>query len=91
MSYNAQILVDTGATGYAFVDRRLMYETCSILGIDPIKLAKPRLIRGYDGQSCKKLITYALYPNLILSGHKELTVPILITDLGHHAVILGKP
>ena len=90
-SYSIQILVDTGATGYAFIDRSLVSEICELLEINPIRLAKPKKLRGYDGQIAKKPITEALYPNLVLPGHKELTAPMLITDLGQHAAILGKP
>ena len=85
------MLIDTGATGYAFVNKRLVHEICQLLGISPIKLSKPKLVRGYDGQLCKKPITHAIYPNLMLPGHKEYTAPFLIAELGQHAVILGKP
>lgn len=90
-AYNLHFLVDTGATGYAFVDRRLAKEICQTLAIEPVQLSKPKLVRGYDGQLCKKPITHAIYPNLILPGHKEPTAPMLIADLGQHAAILGKP
>jgi hypothetical protein len=60
------------------------------------KRASPRevlekLIRGYDGKISKKAITHKILPNLTIGSHKELTVPMLIADIGHHEAILGKP
>lgn len=89
--YSIQILIDTGCTGYAFIDRKLVGEICDLLGIVPMPLAKPKPVRGFDGKISKALITHALYPNLSLRGHSEATAPMLITDLGQHAAILGKP
>ena len=90
-SFPITFLADTGATGYAFVDRSLVPEICERLGIEPISLAKPKKVRGYDGKLAKKSITEAIYPNWVLLGHKQLTAPMLITDLGQHMAILGKP
>ena len=54
-------------------------------------LAKPRLLRSYDRQLAGRPITHAIYPSLDIEGHTEVTVPMLITRLGNHKVILGKP
>jgi predicted aspartyl protease len=83
-------LVDTGATGYGFIDECVAQEVCTALGIQPLLLSKPIPIGGYDGQLSKRLITHAIYPNLMTQDHTERTAPLLITTLGQHPIILGK-
>lgn len=58
--YSIQILIDTGCTGCAFIDRKLIGEICDLLGIVPMPLAKPKRVRGLDGKISKALITHAL-------------------------------
>ena len=43
-------LLDTSATGIAFVDVAMMRHVCKMLHILFISLAKPKLVRGFDGQ-----------------------------------------
>jgi len=90
-SYRLRPLIDSGSAAYALVHIKLADQICQKLGIQPISLAKEKLIRGYDGKLAKKAITHKILPNLIIEGHKELTVPMLIADIGHHEAILGKP
>ena len=90
-SYPLRLLVNTGATGYAFIDRSLVPSICERLNIEPIPLFKPKRVRGFDEQISPRPLTHCIHPNLILQGHKELTAPLFITDLGPHAAILGKP
>ena len=90
-SYPLRFLVDTGATGYAFIDRSLVPSICEHLGIEPVPLSKSKRVRGFDGQISPRPLTHCIHPNIILQGHKELTAPLFITDLGSHAAILGKP
>ena len=89
--YEAPLLVDTGATGYSFVNERMIKAICNAIGVSPIPLSKPKKVRGYNGQISKTLITYIILLGLELNSYKELTVPMLITDLGQHDVILSKP
>ena len=91
MKHAVSALLDTGATGYSFIDEEEAQFVCTKLGIQPLPLAKPRPLRGYDGQLAKGPITHAIYPSLDIEGHTEVTVPMLITRLGNHKVILGKP
>ena len=83
-------LVNTGATGYGFIDEKVAQQVCTALGIEPLPLLKPKPIRGYDGQFSKRPITHAIYPSLKVQDHTERTAPLLITTLGQHPVILGK-
>ena len=83
-------LFDTGAIGIAFVDIAMTRHMCEVLQILFILLAKPKLIRGFDGQLALD-ITYAIYLILTVQGHLELLVPILMTKLDQHSLILDKP
>jgi hypothetical protein len=82
-------LIDTGATGYGFIDERAAQDVCSALGIQPNPLLRPKPIRGFDGHLARP-ITYAIYPSLTIQSHSERTAPLLITRLGQHPMILGK-
>jgi hypothetical protein len=60
-----RVLIDTGATGYRFIDERTAQEVCSALGIQPILLSRPKPIRGFNGRLVKP-ITHAIYPSLTI-------------------------
>lgn len=83
-------LMDTGATGYAFIDRKLAQRICETEKIVPMPLDRPKQLIGFNGLSVQP-ITQAIYPQFHIQGHTEITCPMLITDLGQHEVILGKP
>jgi len=83
--------VDTGAIGYTFINKALVPAIYDALCLDPWPLAKPKRIRGFNRVVRKKPITYTIYPTLQLDGYTELTLLILITDLGSYSAILGKP
>ena len=51
---------------------------------------KPKPIRGYDDQLSRKLITHVIYPGIVIQDHRELTAPLLITELRQHPLILDK-
>ena len=85
-------LVDTGATEYAFIDEMTAHIICENLKISLIPLSKPKPVKGFnDEHLAKRLITHAIYPGLTVQDHSELTAPMLITPLGQHFIILGKP
>ena len=83
-------LIDTGATGWSFVDEDIARILCNGLQMEPVRLSKPRPLKGFDGQRAKS-VTHAIYPTLTVQNHSESTCPMLITKLGHHDMILGKP
>ncbi len=68
----------------------LVDRVCKELKIQPISLTKEKLIKEYDEKIFKKTITYKILSNLIIESHKKLTVSMLIADIDHHEVILGK-
>ena len=43
-------LLDTGATGYFFVDPSMVRRVCDKLHIEPVRLSKPKALRGFDGK-----------------------------------------
>ena len=83
-------LLNTGATGIIFIDLAMTCHVCEVLQIFFIQLAKPKLIRGFDGKSAPPII-YAIYPTLTVQGHTKSLALFLITKLGQHLLILGKP
>lgn len=86
----SKALIDTGATGYAFIDESTAHSVCELLDISPVALQKPKALRGFDGKLVPS-ITHAIYPTLQVQDHIETTCPLLITNLGQHPIILGKP
>ena len=82
--------LDIEAIGVAFIDLAMARHVCDVLQISFIQLAKPKLIRGFDGKLAPS-ITHAIYPTLTVQGYTKLLAPFLITKLGQHPLILGKP
>jgi len=90
ISYSLKSLIDTGAADYSFIDELIAQNVCDHLQIEPLSLIKLKPIRGFDDHYAKKLITHAIYSNLTVQGHMERSVPMLITRLSQHQMILGK-
>ena len=63
---------------------------CDELHIEPVRLSKPKALRGFNGKPAPN-VTHAIYPTMTILDHKETTTPILITKLGQHQIILRKP
>ena len=84
-------LLDTGATGIAFIDETMARHVCDVLKISFLPLAKSKPLKGFDGKPARRPITHAIYPTLTVQGHSELLAPMLVTSLGQHPIILGKP
>ena len=84
-------LVDTGTTGYAFINEITAHIICENLRISPIPLLKPKSVKGFDEHLAKRSITHAIYPGLTVQDYSELTAPMLIIPLGQHLIILEKP
>ena len=82
-------LLNTGATGIAFIDLEMARHVCDVLKISFIQLAKPKPIREFNGKPVS-LITYAIYLTLTVQGNTKSLAFFLITKLGQHLLILGK-
>ena len=89
-SFSLRSLIDSDSVAHTLIHANLVNRVCEKLGIEPIPLAKEKLIRGYNGKISKKIITHKILLNLIIESHKELTVSMLIADIDHHEVILSK-
>ena len=87
---NATTLVDTYATRYGFIDEKFAEIVYQTLEIEPQRLTKPKPIQGFDGRAAQP-VTHAIYPTLSVGSHTESLAPLLITKLGHHPMILGRP
>ena len=83
-------LLDTGATGVAFIDETIARHVCDVLKISFLPLAKPKPLKGFDGKPARP-ITHAIYPTLTVQGYSKFLAPMLVTSLGQHPIILGKP
>ncbi len=83
-------LIDSDSTIYILIHTKLVDQICQKLEIQLIWLAKEKLIREYDEKLARKIITHKILPNLTVESHKKLTVSMLIADINHHDVILGK-
>ena len=89
--HTVSALLDTGATGFSFIDEKEAHFLCDKLGIAPVPISRPRPLRGYNGQLAPNPITHAIFPSLDIDGRVESTIPMLIVKLGNHKMILGKP
>ena len=83
-------LLNTEATSTAFIDLAMVCHVCDVLQIFFIQLAKLKPIRGFDGKPAP-LITHAIYLTLTVQGHTKLLALFLVTKLGQHLLIFGKP
>jgi len=90
-SFSLRSLIDSGSAAYTIIHTILVDRVCKELRIQPISLAKEKLIKGYDEKISKKTIIHKILSNLIIESHKKLTVSMLIADIDHHEVILEKP
>ena len=83
-------LLDTGATEVVFIDEAIARHIAHVLKISIFLLTKPKPLKGFNGKPARP-ITHALYPTLTVQGHSKLLAPMLVTSLGQHPIILGKP
>lgn len=88
--FKTKAMIDNGCTGYAFINNSIVREVCEQLQVSPVRLSKARRVKGYDGRM-GGFITHAIYPRMKIRDHVESSTPMLITRLGHHDIILGKP
>ena len=83
-------LVDTGATGYSFIDTTLARYLCQMLQISSVPLAKKKTVGGYS-DNMLRTITHAIYPTMKVASDTQHTAPMLVVKLGYHPIILGRP
>jgi len=89
-SFNLHSLINSDSIIYMIIHFNLVNKVCEKLKIQFISLTKEKLIKYYDENIFKKIITHKILFNLIIESHKKLTVSMLIVDINHHKVILSK-
>ena len=86
---NTAALADTGANAFALLDTKCARKISEFLNTPLETLKRPVPVRGYNGQAGKP-ITSILRTHLRVNGRRLYNMPFLVTDLGHHDVILGR-
>ena len=74
-------LLDTRATGIAFIDLAMARHVCNVLQISFIQLAKSKPIREFNDKLASPII-YTIYLILTVQGHTKLLAFFLVTKLG---------
>jgi transposase InsO family protein/predicted aspartyl protease len=81
-------LIDTGANGHTFIDKKFVRTVERYLGVPPTPLKIPCKVRGFDGQQTTP-ITHSIELALVVDG-RRIRTPMLIVGLGEHDMILGR-
>lgn len=82
-----QALVDSGATGYAFIDSSFAH-THSF----PLESISPHRLNVVDGrESSAGLVNRMAHLPFAINSHTEQNLPCYVTKLGQYPLILGKP
>jgi predicted aspartyl protease len=80
-------LIDSGATGYAFIDEEFAISR----GLPLYRLKEPRTLEVIDGRPIESgEVTAITKVKMIIHKHVE-EIPMLVTKLGHYPVVLGIP
>ena len=82
-------LVDTGATGYSFIDTPLAHFLCDFFEISMMPIPK-KTVGGF-GNNMTRTITQAIYPTMKVASDTQRTATMLSVNLGTHRIILGRP
>ena len=82
-----QALCDTGATGFAFIDKAFTRHH----NLPKFELQTPRVMDVIDGRPITgRDITYIVKVPLRIGAHQE-ELPPFIATLGHYKLVLGIP
>ena len=73
-------LIDTGAQGSIFIDSDRAQQVCNGLEISPMKLLKPKLVRGFNSTKPDK-ISHAIYLTMTLENHTQALTPMMMTKM----------
>ena len=86
---DAIALADTGANAFVLVDTQCALRIAKFLKVPIKNLPKPIPVRGYNGQKGKPIVSM-LRIHLRVDGRKQNNIPLLVTDLEDHDIILGR-
>ena len=80
-------LVDSGATGFAFIDEKFVRH--HKLRVQPLKIT--RILEVVDGRPISSgSITHYLETTINIGGHSECA-RFFVTRLGHYPIVVGIP
>src|SRR5271167_2702613 len=82
-------LADSGANAFTLLNAKCAQKISKFLNTPFEQLERPIPVKGYNGQAGKP-ITSILRIHLRVDGRRQYNVPFLVTDLGHHNVILRR-
>ena len=82
-------IIDTGANGYAFIDKRKAAQVRFLIHNPRTDLETPIPITGFDRKK-GHTIQHATYAHLFIDRRIEHRVPFLEIDMGNHDLILGR-
>ena len=84
---STQCLIDTGASGYAFMDQNFALQNNLVLH----RLRHPRVIRAFDGEpSSSGYVTHLAEAIMDIQGHVE-RIFFHLTGLKQYTIVLGLP
>lgn len=85
-SYRAYSLVDTGCSGYAFMD--IAHARAHKLPF--YELSRYRPLRAFNGKF-ESVVTHYTRTSMNINGHVDVEMFFFLTRLDHYAIILGLP
>ena len=88
-SIKTTALANSRANAFALLNAECTQKISKFLNTPFEKLERPIPIKGYNGRIGNP-IESILRIHLRVDGRRQYNVPFLVTDLGHHDVILGR-
>lgn len=82
-------LMDTGATGLAYIDPDVARYLCKLNGVALTKLVRSIPLTGFSGV-CGKPLTHALYLPMQVGSHYEGMATFYVTKIARYSVIIGR-
>ena len=84
-----QVLGDTGANGFLFINITLAIKLAKFFNIQIIPLGTQCAIKGYNGKNATPIM-HTMVLTLNVDGRRQTRLPVLIVSLGQHDMILGR-
>ena len=75
---------------YTVINELLALKICNTLDIKSLFIFKSQLIREFNDELSKRLITHVIYSCLIVNDYMKQICSILLIRLNTHKIILNK-
>ena len=82
-------LANSRANAFTLINTKYAIKLADFLNAPLEELPKPIPIHGYNGQTGQP-ITSILQIHLYINKHRQYNIPLFITDLRNHDMILGR-